>query len=148
MSWLSKRLVIVPTDMSEFSMKALNAATEMVESIDQLRVVHILPVLEPAEPGIVWTAIDDEARQDQSRELLLRFLEEHGFQDIQVAIRFGDPGTEIAYYAEEINAGLIVIPSHGRGMLKRMLLGSTTDRVVHLSPCPVLVLKHKDAVGS
>ncbi len=143
MNWITGRLVVVPIDMSDFSLKALQAASEMVGESSQLRVLHVLPPLEPAEPGIVWNGIDEHERTEYAKIALGNYLEEHGFKDLDLAVRVGDPGSQIAFYADDLAAGLIVIPSHGRGMLTRMLLGSTTDRVMHLAHCPVLVLKEQ-----
>ena len=48
---------------------------------------------------------------------------------------------EIADFAQEKKAELIVLPSHGRTGLTRLLLGSVAEKVVRLAHCPVLVLK-------
>lgn len=144
MKWTADKLLVVPIDMSEFSLKALFAAKDMVDDFSQLRVLHILPQLEPIEPGIVWnSSMDDQERIEQAKKTLTDFLKEKGCENVNISVRIGDPGTQIALFADDISAGLIVIPSHGRGMLTRMLLGSTTDRVVHLAHCPVLVLKER-----
>ena len=143
MKKIAESLIVVPIDMSEFSLKACTVAADIAANRDQLRFVHVLPVFESTEPGVIWTSVDDCGRLDNAREVLRDFLAERDFENVSVEIRLGDPGNEIAIYAEEIDAGLIVIPSHGRGILQRMLLGSTTDRVVHLAHCPVLVLKNK-----
>ncbi|MEZ6094353.1 MAG: universal stress protein [Pirellulaceae bacterium] len=58
---------------------------------------------------------------------------------------FGDPGSEITRFAKENDAGLIVISSHGRTGVSRLLLGSVAERVVRLAPCPVLVLRDDSA---
>jgi nucleotide-binding universal stress UspA family protein len=58
-----------------------------------------------------------------------------------VAVRFGDPGHEIARYAEDVSAGLIVVSPHGKSGLERLLIGSVADRVVRLAHCPVLLMK-------
>jgi nucleotide-binding universal stress UspA family protein len=58
-------------------------------------------------------------------------------------VAFGDPGQRITAYAEEVGADVIVMPSHGRTGLKRLLLGSVAERVLRLAHCPVLVLKSK-----
>ena len=63
------------------------------------------------------------------------------YQGIHCATASGDPGHEIVKYAEEIDADLIVIPSHGRTGLTRLLIGSVAERVVRLAHCPVLVLR-------
>jgi nucleotide-binding universal stress UspA family protein len=56
-----------------------------------------------------------------------------------------NPGTEIAEYADEIGADLIVIPSHGYHGVKRLLLGSVAERVIRAAHCSVLVLRRSDA---
>lgn len=145
MNWIADRTVVVPIDMSDFSLKALDAACRMADDPQRIRVLHVLPTLEPAEPGIVWNTLDDGTRIGQAKTALAAFLRERGYPDTDITVRIGDPGTQIAMFADDIGAGLIVIPSHGRGMLTRMLLGSTTDRVVHLAQCPVLILKERKA---
>ena len=62
---------------------------------------------------------------------------------VQVNVAFGDPGDEITKHAETVHADLIVMPSHGRTGLKRLLIGSVAERVVRLAQCPVLVLRSK-----
>lgn len=144
MKWTFEKLVVVPIDMSEFSLKALFAAKDMVDDLSQLRILHVLPQLEPSEPGIIWnSSMDDQERIEQAKQSLADLLKEKGCENVNISVRIGDPGTQIALFADDVAAGLIVIPSHGRGMLTRMLLGSTTDRVVHLAHCPVLVLKER-----
>ena len=51
------------------------------------------------------------------------------------------PATEIAKYAEEHHTDLIVLPSHGRTGLARLMIGSVAERVVRLAHCPVLVIR-------
>ena len=53
----------------------------------------------------------------------------------------GDPGSEITKLAKEVGAHLIIMPSHGRTGISRLLLGSVAERVLRLSHCPVLVLR-------
>ena len=60
---------------------------------------------------------------------------------MHVDVEFGDPGNQIVDFAERISAELIVIPSHGRTGIERLLLGSVAERVARLAPCPVLVLR-------
>jgi len=60
---------------------------------------------------------------------------------LKIEVRFGDPGHEIVEYAREIEAGLVVMASHGQSALRHLLIGSVAERVVRLAHCPVLVLK-------
>lgn len=56
-------------------------------------------------------------------------------------VRVGRPAEEILALAEEIDAGLIVMGSRGRGQLRRALMGSVSDSVVRHAPCPVLIAR-------
>ena len=143
MTCFHNQVIVVPTDMSEFSLRALEMANQISDGRKSIHVVHVMAVIEPIEPEAAWVVVDEPTRLEQTRLLLGEFLARHGFGDVKFEVLIGNAGTEIAEYAAEVGAGLIVIPSHGRGPIKRLLLGSTTDRVVHLAPCPVLVLKEE-----
>ena len=77
------------------------------------------------------------------RESAEKTLVENDIEGVQVNVAIGNPGRVIADLAEEIEAGLVIIPSHGYTGLKRWFLGSVAERVVQLAKCPVLVLKDK-----
>jgi nucleotide-binding universal stress UspA family protein len=61
--------------------------------------------------------------------------------DVETALLWGFPADEICRLAEERNAELIVIGSHGWGAMRRLLFGSVSDSVLHHAPCPVLVVR-------
>ena len=141
MTWLLRKTVLVPVDFSDDSLASLSVAAELTQDVSCIEVIHVLPVLEPAEPGIIWHTIDDTSRVEHAEEALAKALANAGYAGVKITVQFGDPGYEIARYAEEISADLVVIPSHGRSGITRILLGSVTERVVRLARCPVLVLK-------
>ena len=141
MNWISKRNVVVPCDFSDESIAAVDTALEMVESPASLHVIHVLPDLAAGEPGVVWGTVDDDSRREHATDALRRVLSDGKYHDIDVVIAFGSPGHEIVDYAETTSADLIVMPSHGRRGLSRMLIGSVAERVVRLAHCPVLVLR-------
>ena len=141
MKWLPRKTVVVPIDFSDDSLAAMDTAREMVDDLADLHAVHVLPVLEPNDPGVIWYNIDDASRSRHAGEALRKELATRGHEGMEVAVRFGDPGHEIARYAEEVGAGLIVVSRHGQSGLKQILIGSVTERVVRLAHCPVLVLK-------
>jgi universal stress protein A len=60
-----------------------------------------------------------------------------------LAIRSGSASHEIAEQAHEQRTDLIVIATHGRGVIAHALLGSTAERVVRHAPCPVLVVRER-----
>lgn len=141
MNWLPRKIVLVPIDFSDDSFTAMDTAPELVDDPAHLHVIHVLPVLEANDPGVIWHLIDDESRSQHAGEALRQELIKRGHAETQIVIRFGDPGHEIAQYAEEVDAGLIIVSSHGQSALARLLIGSVADRVVRLAHCPVLVLK-------
>ena len=141
MSWLPKKCVLVPVDFSPGAFAALDAAFQFVAEPRQLHVVYVLPTLEPAEPGVIWATIDNDSRQHHAILALRERLAANKYADVQLHIAFGDPGHEIVDLAAKLAAELIVLPSHGRTGLTRILLGSVAERVVRLAHCPVLVLK-------
>jgi nucleotide-binding universal stress UspA family protein len=89
----------------------------------------------------VWDTIDDNSRREHAAEVLRQRLSDPKHLGVRIEILFGDPGSEIADYAQRHSADLIVLPSHGRTGLKRLLLGSVAERIVRLAHCPVLVLR-------
>ncbi len=56
-------------------------------------------------------------------------------------VRSGSPANEIIKAAEQLDAGLVVVASGGRGISDTVLVGSTAQRVQHYAPCPVLVVR-------
>lgn len=143
MNWPPRSTVVVPFDFSEHSRAALATAREVVQDLAKVHVVHVLPVMEVTDPGVIWETIDDRSRREHAEAAIVEELRREGLgEPIHVAIRFGDPGHEIVAFADEIEAGLIIVSSHGRAGLRHLLLGSVAERVVRLAHCPVLVLKH------
>ena len=141
MPWLPKKCVVVPVDFSDESFAALDLALDLVASPAALLVPHVLPVLDPAEPGVIWTTIDNKVREKHALDALRERLADKKYQGLHLKILFGDPGSEIAAFAQENKAELIVLPSHGRTGLRRFLIGSVSEKVVRHAHCPVLVLR-------
>ncbi|WP_250122595.1 universal stress protein [Chroococcidiopsis sp. CCMEE 29] len=142
MSWLRKNRVLVPIDFSEASFAALIPAREFVEDASHLYVLHVLPHLHPAEPGLVWNTLDNQTRKQHVEESLHKRFNGSEYEDVQIGVAIGDPSSEIIDYAKVINADLIVISSHGHTGLSRFLLGSVAERVIRFVHCPVLVLRN------
>ena len=144
MSFFTKQPIVVPWDFSEMSKNALAKAVELAESNEQVEVVHVTPYPAAMEPSVVWgTYSEDDIRHN----LLKSFREEipeDKYPGIKFTAFFGDPGGQIAKHAEHVDAGLIVISSHGRSGFQRLFIGSVAERVVRMSHCPVLVLRVDD----
>jgi nucleotide-binding universal stress UspA family protein len=63
---------------------------------------------------------------------------------VRRAVRFGHPVEEICHYANKNGIDMIVMGTHGRSGLSRLLMGSVTERVLRISPCPVVVVRHPE----
>jgi len=141
MAWLPKKDVVVPIDFSDDSLSAVDTALELVASPTQIHVIHVLPMLTVADPGVVWEPVDDESRRSHAEDAIRQRLSDERYRGIKIEVTIGDPGHEIADYAQEQQADLVIMPSHGRTGIRRLLIGSVAERVVRLAHCPVLVLK-------
>ena len=145
MSWAPKNKIVVPVDFSGESESAIRTALEMVEDPANVQLIHVLFPLDVISPGVVWGEVSEESREEAVKESFGKFLSEWNISGVSVNICFGDPGLEIAEFAEKINADLIVIPSHGYHGMKRFTLGSVAERVIRHANCSVLVLRRSDA---
>ncbi|PHS18384.1 MAG: universal stress protein UspA [Blastopirellula sp.] len=141
MNWLPKKNVVVPIDFSEQSMQAVSLALQMTEETSDIHIIHVLPPLMVAEPGVVWDEIDDQSRIKHAKEAITDELSGEQFQGVNLVVKIGDPGHAVADLARDVCAELIVMPSHGRTGLAHILIGSVTERVVRMAHCPVLVLR-------
>lgn len=141
MAWLPKHLIVVPLDFSEPSFAAIDVALEMAGSAAQIHLVHVLPDLVPLDPAETGgETIDEQTRIDKAKTTFARRLK-GPLAEMPLTVLIGNPGHQIAELASQLQADLIVIPSHGRTGLARMLLGSVAERVVRIAHCPVLVLR-------
>jgi nucleotide-binding universal stress UspA family protein len=145
MTWLPKQTIVVPVDFSGQSEAAIRAALELADDPSHVSLVHVLAPLDTVSPGVVWGEIDDVKREQAIRKYSEKALNDCGLAEMQLEVRVGDPGLEVAAYADEISADLIVIPAHGYHGVKRLLLGSVAERVLRHAHCPVLVLRRTDA---
>jgi nucleotide-binding universal stress UspA family protein len=141
MSWLPRKTIVVPIDFSDDSFAALDTAQELVDKAGQMHVIHVLPIITPNEPGVIWEMVDDQSRMVHAETELRKKLARQMPAGSKVVIRFGDAGHQIADYAQEVHADLIALTSHGQTGLTRLLLGSVAEKVMRLAHCPVLVLK-------
>ena len=141
MSQYSKILVAV--DLGEDSAEVAVRARSVAGSASaELHLIHVIEPLSFAYGGDIpmdFSGIQDEIHQ-QAKQQLQRFGESHGIAESQQYIVLGRPDTEIHAKAEEIEADLIVIGSHGRHGLA-LLLGSTANGVLHGAACDVLAVR-------
>jgi nucleotide-binding universal stress UspA family protein len=143
------RSILLPTDFSECARHAVPYAAHLARLVGAR--VLCLHVVEPVVPAVGWTPIAEplpvadvgEQLEDSAARELPRFARCEEFEglDVEDIITRGEASAEIVRVAEEREADLIVISSHGRAGLGRILFGSTAESVVRHAPCPVLVVK-------
>ena len=142
MAWTINKLILVPFDFSEHSHLAVDKAIELATSNSQIHILQVLPTFIPLAPeGFPLEAIDDQVRVENTVKTLDKEFADPRYAGIIKEVLVGDPGTTCAERAEEIGAELIVVSSHGRSGISRLLLGSVAERILRLAKCPVLVIK-------
>jgi len=132
---------VVPVDFSDRIQETVAVGLELAGAAERVHLVHVLPDYTSGEPGLLWNVLDQAQRRERARQQLRERLEGQAEGGMPMVVLFGDPGREIAQFAADCRADLIVLPSHGRRGLSRALLGSVAERLIRLAPCPVLVLK-------
>jgi len=139
------RHVMYATDFSPASLAALPHALDLARLTGaELRIVHVLtaPRVLYIEGGYVPQEIWDQSRADAERELdrLIARAVDAGVRATASALD-GEPADAIVRAAEDGKADVLVLGTHGRGGVARLVLGSVAARVVATAPCPVLTVR-------
>ncbi len=143
--------ILVPLDFSAHAMKALRYAVAFARLFRaRLILMHVTePIVYPSDFGYVPLPPNtlEENFQRDARDRLEAVAAEHAASGVtcEVVLRLGKPYQEIAATAREYQVDLVVITTHGYAGLTHVLLGSTAERVVRHSPCPVLVVRDQEA---
>ena len=140
--------ILCPTDFSDPSLLAINAATELagISGAEIILIHAVSPLPVSPQPPVDMQAFDTAAYLEQmltsGRESMQRLIKEKIPDEVpsRSAILAGSPSEEITRVAQEEGADLIVIATHGLTGWKRFIFGSVAERVVRLSPCPVLTI--------
>ena len=140
MAWHIDAPVIVPFDFSDHSRAAFQRALQITDP-ENIHVVHVLPVFTPTEPGVGWGLIDDAQRFTQANKGMENEMSPEHYPGINFHVLLGEPGTVVPDLVNELDAELVVIGSHGRTGISRLVVGSVAEQVFRCSPCPVLVIK-------
>ncbi len=150
----SKYVVLAAVDLREGSPLVVSRAIELA-SIHEGGEVHVIAVNEPSPAVVVPPMVpspEQLAAPDPAR--LADFARSH-LQDfkqrapsarmpaVEVHTALGYAPDEIVWLAAHVDADLIVLATHGRRGLKRLLLGSVAEKVVRLAGCPVMVVREK-----
>ena len=139
--------LLLATDLTEASSSATDEAFELAGRLGAS--LLIVSVIDPGSllmPGGRFRVRVDQVRE--RREQLAQELVERGRGagiEVSFLIWTGDPGDMIVEAAEAEHADMILVGSHGRGAVGRLFLGSVSEHVVRNAPCPVLVVRPREA---
>ncbi len=139
--------ILFPTDFSEGSAQALQYAVDLANRYGaKLYLLHIIYDIAKGAGWYVPHISMDQLYKDieeGAKKELERFGNEEigGFKNVERAVIKGVPHEEIINFAKNNKIDLIVIGTHSRKGLDRILFGSTAAQVVRFAPCPVLTVR-------
>jgi nucleotide-binding universal stress UspA family protein len=131
-----------PTDFSEHSRHAFQLASALARDYGaRLVVLHVATPPVSAYGGVMTPPPAPPDWRREAREQLLQVGAPESGVRVERQFEEGDPVTEILRAARESNADLIVMGTHGRTGVGRLLMGSVAEQVVRKASCPVLTLR-------
>jgi nucleotide-binding universal stress UspA family protein len=145
--------ILVPVDGSETATKAMITALQMArDSGGQVHLVHVVEGMTPlaADPYGAYSGEVIEIMRQSGAKILedaLVVAKAAGVPaDTELFDNFGERLAEVvADSATRFKADLIVVGTHGRRGLGRMMLGSGAEQIIRLAPVPVLVIRHDES---
>jgi nucleotide-binding universal stress UspA family protein len=147
------KTILVATDFSAPAAAAVDRGCEIAGLCGaDLHVLHVVsrPSLEPWAGYVASTWLEEDIDREK-RDAQTRLASAMGSQvevPATIAVTAGEPAAGISAYATAHRTDLIVCGTHGRHGMNRLLLGSVAERVVHNSPCAVLIVKPENAVAA
>ena len=137
--------VLVPIDFSRASLQAIPWAKFFARATDgTIHLVHVHGFEYPLPLGIIPPVVTSPAEiEKRLRRYLKKFATSYGLTaaDVYCHVKTGSAFDQICKVAREIDADLIVTSTHGHTGWKRLFLGSTAERIVRHTPCPVWVAR-------
>jgi nucleotide-binding universal stress UspA family protein len=140
---LNIRAILVAADFSGCSEDAFRVARALARDYQaRLIVLHVATPPPLVAPGELQKALQrpDGYRAELEGRLRLVYAAD-SLAGVEYRVQDGDPAVEILGVAGETRCDLIVMGTHGRTGLERMLLGSVAEKVVRKAACPVLTVK-------
>jgi len=139
---MNARKILFPTDFSPASHEALHWATSLArDSGATLLICHVEEPPMAYGGGELYYGGADELTQEELKKTLLQVVPTDHNVAYDHMLLVGDPATAIVHAAEKEEADLIVMGTHGRSGLSRLLMGSVAETVIRKAKCPVLTIK-------
>lgn len=141
---MSFRKVLIAVEGGPIAAHAVDVGLELANTLEaEIALIHVTEALDSygADTGISPAELQKLAREEGERLILgVRERQQLPASTLEF-LENGDPAVEIVRAAKAWPADLIVIGSHGRSGLDRVLLGSVAEAVVRQASCPVLVVR-------
>ncbi len=135
--------IVTAIDLSDESATVVERANDIsIRNEAELHVVHVIEPLSLAYGGDIpmdFSGVQDQL-QEQAEKQLAAFGKRYSIPPERLHLMIGRPESQIHQIAEDINADLIVVGSHGRQGLA-LILGSTANGVLHGAHCDVLAVR-------
>jgi nucleotide-binding universal stress UspA family protein len=145
---VKERKILFPTDFSHTGDAALRLATTLAREHDAtLLVLHVEEPPAAYGCGEMYYGIPDPVTEDLEK-MLAQVLPTDSAVPCEHVMVTGDPASAITRLAEDEGVEMIVMGTHGRTGLMRLLMGSTAEAVVRRATCPVLTYKQPHETAS
>jgi nucleotide-binding universal stress UspA family protein len=141
--------IVFPIDFSDRSVDVCPYVAALTQRLNaKLTLLHVIENLPPGSSSLdrLDTGEELEQRKEHANGALRAFQQQyipHVTSDLSVLS--GDPAQSIVAYGGDGEGRMIIMPTHGYGPFRRMLLGSVTAKVLHDSKCPVLTGPHLES---
>jgi nucleotide-binding universal stress UspA family protein len=146
--WLTKK-ILIPVDFSGSSRKACEVGVELAATFRvSVTLLHVVPAITVSYGGVPYIPAPEYTKfvEDSARSALRTEAERLQGRGVAIEsmLKVGRAWEEIIEATKPLDVGLIVIGTHGRRGLPRTILGSVAEKVVRLSPVPVLTVHGSD----
>jgi len=149
---LTIKHILFPFDFSKRSCGAVPFVEAMANRFGaKITLLSVAQLLWPtgASDILAPVAVDpEEARRELKTRMDSSVVKEFAHLPIEKIAKVGDPAEVITDFAHAHGVDLIMMPTHGRGVFRRLLLGSVTAKVLHDAQCPVWTDAHVPETGS
>ncbi|ELU15280.1 hypothetical protein CAPTEDRAFT_171183 [Capitella teleta] len=142
----NKKIIVLAVDDSVHSMRAVKHYLKVVHQPDcHVLLTHSAEIpyqpVQPLREEVVKDIVEHTAKAAQAVEEKYAKMLDDAKVPYELRSEFGHPGEYICKVAKEVSAAMIVMGTRGMGVLRRTIMGSVSDYVLHHSHCAVLVVR-------
>lgn len=136
--------ILFPVDFTASSEKILPYVQLMSDKLGaKISIVHVVRGTEEFagfDMGAAWYSSFEKDVIDGAEKAMDRFVAEKGLKDVECKVLIGNAGEEIVKFANENDIDMVIMGTHGRKGLEKIMFGSVAAEVVKMAKCPVLTV--------